>query len=72
MLADDLYSLNASLDCKNSFDCYSGIRANLNKRQAVRIRVKRGKNEECQTNKQLYWNHKRFFKAATCTCRHHI
>lgn len=61
MMADDLYSLNAALDCIYSFDCYSGIRANINKRQAVQIGVQRGKNEEYQTNKQLYWNHKSFF-----------
>lgn len=62
MLADDLYSLNVVPDCIYCFDRYSVIRANFNKRQAVLIRVKRGRGEECQTNKQLYWNHKRFFK----------
>ena len=61
-LADDLDSLNSTLDCLESFAHCSGLRTNFNKTQAIWIGVKRGCGEEYKTNQNLLWNHEGKFK----------
>ena len=53
MLDDNEVSLNQAMNLVEHFVSYSGLRANFDKTQAVRVEARRGCGVEYKTNKPI-------------------